>query len=231
MNVAVVPAAGLGKRLGEGCSKAYRLVGHRSMISHVLAVMEECELIHQIIIVVGAIDIEKCRQEIITTCNPRKPWRLVLGGDQRQQSVLNGLEVVPDSTDLVVIHDAARPMLSISLLQKCIKEAQEMGACIVGLPVRDTLKRVDSRGIIQQTIDRSCLWMVQTPQVFRYDLLRKAHQKALEDGFEGTDDAALVEHCGYPVKIIYGSVQNLKITYPEDIHIVGAWLADVQVRK
>jgi len=117
-------------------------------------------------------------------------------------------------------------LISVELLQQCILEAKNYGACIVGVPVRDTLKKVSERDIIDKTIPRSHLWMAQTPQVFRYDLLWNAHQKALQEHFQGTDDSVLVERLGLPVKMIRGSYKNIKVTYPEDLLLVESWLVN-----
>lgn len=222
--VAVVPAAGVGRRMGEGSPKPYRYLGSRPMISYVLSALSKCPEIDQVVIVVAAQDREFCRKEIMPTCNLGKPWQLVIGGSERQESVYKGLTVVQGSAEIVVVHDAARPLVSVPILKACIFEAKRCGACIVGLPVRDTLKEVDEKGLIKRTIDRSCVWLAQTPQVFRYDLLWQAHQKARDENFIGTDDAVLVERLGIAVKMIKGSGNNIKVTYPEDLALVEGFL-------
>jgi len=221
-----VPAAGVGSRIGNGCPKAYRCFGRRTMIGYVLKTLEKCGEIDRIAVIVSAKEQEFCRKEIIPTCNLHKPWQLVVGAGQRQQSVYNGMKAIQGFADVVVVHDAARPLISVELLQQCILEAKNYGACIVGVPVRDTLKKVGARDVIEKTILRSHLWMAQTPQVFHYDLLWNAHQKALQEHFQGTDDSVLVERLGLPVKMIRGSYKNIKVTYPEDLLLAESWLVE-----
>ena len=224
--VALVPAAGAGRRLGIGKAKPFRCLGQRPLIGYALESLDRCPEIDSIVIIVSAKEQEYCRQEIIPACNLHKPWQLVVGGVQRQESVYNGLKILHGLADTVVVHDAARPLISVQLLQQCILEAQKCGACIVGVPVRDTLKKVGQRDIIDKTIPRSHLWMAQTPQGFHYDLLWNAHQKALQENFQGTDDSVLVECLGSKVKMIRGSYKNIKITYPEDLLLVESWLLE-----
>ncbi|MGA1875101.1 MAG: 2-C-methyl-D-erythritol 4-phosphate cytidylyltransferase [bacterium] len=222
--VALVPAAGTGMRMGGGHPKQYRWLGQQPVISHTLETLDKCAFIDQLVVIVAAEWQEFCRKEILPVCHLQKPWQLVRGGSQRQQSVYQGLSALEGKADIVVIHDAARPLISLSLLDRCISEAKECGACIAGIPVRDTLKKVNEKGIVEKTVSRSHLWMVQTPQVFRYELLWSAHQKALREGFQGTDDSALVEHLGIPVKVILGSYGNMKITGLEDLSLAEHWL-------
>jgi len=247
--IALVPAAGQGKRLGDGCRrgsllpKQYRCIGQQPMISYTLRAMQDCSEIDQIVIIVSAGEREFCEREIIPACELRKPYQVVVGGAQRQQSVYQGLVAVYDQVaqesqegyegqgicgdaQIVVIHDAARPLIFGQLLRQSILEARKCGACIVGVPVRDTLKRINKEGFIEETVSRSRLWMAQTPQSFRFDILWKAHQQALKEGFEGTDDAALVERLGVAVKMIPGSARNIKITYSEDLDMAQEWLAE-----
>lgn len=222
--VALVPAAGTGRRMGGGRPKQYRRLGQQPVISHTLETLDRCAFIDRLVVIVAAEWQEFCRQEILPGCNLQKPWQLVRGGSQRQQSVYEGLSALGGEADIIVIHDAARPLISLSLLDRCISEAKGCGACSAGIPVRDTLKKVNERGIVEETVSRSHLWMVQTPQVFRYELLWSAHQKALRDNFQGTDDSALVERLGIPVKVILGSYENIKITCLEDLILAEHWL-------
>lgn len=265
--IALVPAAGLGTRLRDGrhkgppCPKQYRRIGQQPIISYTLRVMQECDEIDQIVVIVSAGEREFCEREILPLCGLRKPYQVVIGGAQRQQSVYQGLASVhnqlaqesqgsqrsqgyqgyqgyqgaqgyqggqgcQDGADIIVIHDAARPLISVQLLRQSIFEARKCGACIVGVPVRDTLKRINEEGLIEETVCRSRLWMAQTPQSFRFDILWKAHQEALKDGFQGTDDSVLLERIGFAVKMIPGSVKNIKITYPEDLEMAEEWLAE-----
>ncbi|MEW5802413.1 MAG: 2-C-methyl-D-erythritol 4-phosphate cytidylyltransferase [bacterium] len=233
--IALVPAAGLGRRLGGGCPKPYRHIGQRPIVSYPLRAIEECSEINRIVIIVSPEEREFCEREIIPACGLHKPYQLVTGADERQQSVYQGLLAVheyvahgeAEASDIVVIHDAARPFADGHMFRQSILEAKKFGACIVGIPVRDTLKKVrEEAGEIEETVSRSRLWMAQTPQSFRFDLIFKAHQAALWDGFQGTDDSSLVERLGHAVKMIPGSFRNIKITYPEDLDLAEKWLTE-----
>ena len=148
-----------------------------------------------------------------------KSEKAVVGGDQRQQSVANGLEEVGAGTDLVMIHDGARPFLTQKIISDSLRAVQRWGASVIALPVSDTIKLTDGEGLVQDTLDRSRLWAVQTPQTFSYQLIRDAYRKAEEDGFQGTDDASLVERLGHSVKLVPGSSENIKITTQTDLHL------------
>ncbi len=146
----------------------------------------------------------------------RAPLTVVAGGRTRQDSVWLGLQAVPDDAQIVVVHDAVRPLITRKLVDAVVAAAEASGAAICALPVAETVKRV--RGdLVESTLDRSELWAVQTPQAFRTDLLREAHEKARRDGVVGTDDAMLVERLGHPVRVVRGLPENVKITTPEDL--------------
>ncbi|PLX81182.1 MAG: 2-C-methyl-D-erythritol 4-phosphate cytidylyltransferase, partial [Desulfuromonas sp.] len=146
------------------------------------------------------------------------------GGAERQDSVRNGLQAcAADPDDIVLIHDGVRPLLQPEIIDKLVAEVQQRGACLVGVPVKDTIKQVVD-GRIEGTPDRSGLWQAQTPQAFRYDQILQAYQLAQQDGFRGTDDASLVERLGQPVMVITGSYRNIKLTTPEDLLLARAFL-------
>jgi 2-C-methyl-D-erythritol 4-phosphate cytidylyltransferase len=163
-----------------------------------------------------------CRQHILTAQSLGVPVQLVAGGAQRQLSVYNALQALPEPQPLVVVHDGVRPLISTAMIEACIREAEASGACVVGVPIHETIKRTDGSQRIECTLDRTNIWLVQTPQAFRYELITKAHRQARQDDFEGTDDAVLVERLGHPVKIIAGSRRNIKITTPEDLIMAEA---------
>jgi 2-C-methyl-D-erythritol 4-phosphate cytidylyltransferase len=154
---------------------------------------------------------------------PSKPVVIVKGGKERQDSVRNGLNALPEDTDIVLIHDAVRPFVEKETLSLCAAEAFKKGAVIVMRPIKETVKTVEN-GIITGTIERSKVWAAQTPQAFRYNTIMEAHRKAFEDGFLGTDDSMLVERLGIAVHIIEGTERNIKITTPADLIIAGAFL-------
>ena len=151
---------------------------------------------------------------------------VVAGGRERQDSVRNGFKALP-ACDLVVVHDGVRPLVTTEVIERTIRgitDSAEFGGCIAGLPVKETTKRADADGIIRETIDRSGLWSVQTPQAFRREIFQRAVQKAEEDHFLGTDEAMLVERIGERVKMVLGSPMNIKVTTPEDLQIAEAFL-------
>jgi 2-C-methyl-D-erythritol 4-phosphate cytidylyltransferase len=157
--------------------------------------------------------------------NDAIPWECIKGGEERQQSVQKGLKNVPD-IDLVLVHDAVRPFISLEQIQRYCREAQKTGAAVPGIPSIDTVKKINEEHIVQKTLDRQFLWQVQTPQIFRTALLKKAYARAAEKHYVGTDDASLVEQLGEPVKIVRGSRRNIKITYPQDLELAAFLLKE-----
>lgn len=218
---ALIPAAGAGERLGKGVNKAFVEVAGKPILAHTLSVFEACEAVGEIIVVTGEQNIEAAG-EIVGRFGFAKVADIVTGGAHRQDSVRNGLERV--SGDIVAIHDAARPMVTPEIIASSIERAAEMGACIAAVPVIDTIKSACD-GLVTATVDRSCLYSVQTPQTFRTDLIRRAFDQAYADSFYATDDAALVERMGEPVAIVQGSYENIKITTPSDLQIAECRLA------
>lgn len=223
--IALVAAAGSGTRLGSGCPKPYRLIGQRPMISYTLRAMDRCPELDRLVVIVSPGDEEFCERQVRDWGCLHKPYQIVAGGAQRQQSIYQGLLAARGIAQIVVIHDAARPFVSWQLVQQAIREAEKYGACTAAIPLRDTLKRVNQDSLIEETVPRHGLFLAQTPQAFRFDLLWAAHQQALQEGFCGTDDSVLVERLGVAVRIIPGSIRNIKITYPEDLELAERWLA------
>ena len=153
-----------------------------------------------------------------------KPFRVVAGGSERQYSVANGLKAIHEDTELVLVHDAARPLVPVKTIEAVVAEAWRSGAGIAAVRAKNTIKIVRADGIVESTPDRAQLWEVQTPQGFRRDVIKAAYRRAEEDGFLGTDDAALVERIGLHVRIVEGSYHNLKITTPEDLWVVETFM-------
>ena len=220
---AVIVAAGKGIRMNDTVRKQYLPLAGRPVLAHCLTSFEECNLINKIILVVPEDDFDFCRKEILPA-RSEKTVRLVPGGEKRQDSVYNGLLAADENTGIVVIHDGVRPFIDIEMLELCISGAKEVGACILGIPVQDTVKQVESSGHIIKTLERDTLWLAQTPQAFQYEIIRKAHENARLKGYAGTDDAFLVEKMGKHVKIIKGSKNNIKITTREDLRIAEGML-------
>jgi 2-C-methyl-D-erythritol 4-phosphate cytidylyltransferase len=156
------------------------------------------------------------------------PVSLVAGGVERQASVYNGLTAVIPGTEYVAIHDGVRPFIQPEMIEACLDGARQTGACILGVPLTDTLKQVNMKGIIETTLSRHSMWRAQTPQAFSYKLIRDAHERARQKGVTGTDDAELLEKAGHPIKIINGSGFNLKITTPDDLKLAEIIWNDIQ---
>ncbi len=219
---AIIVAAGKGIRMNDTVKKQYLPLAGRPVLSHTLAVFDECNLISKIFLVVSQNDFDYCRNNILPMLN--KEIQLVAGGKERQDSVYNGLIAVGGNNGIVIIHDGVRPFANKEMLKSCVKGAKKHGACIIGVPVQDTLKKISSSGDIEKTIERSNIWIAQTPQAFQYEIIKKAHENARLRGHAGTDDAFIVEQMGTPVKIIKGNKNNIKITTREDLKIAEAIL-------
>jgi len=221
----VIAAAGTGSRMKSKINKQYMLLNSRPVLSYSLDVFEKYEAVDEIVIVAHPRDTEYCEKEIVKKFGYRKVKKVIPGGEQRQDSVWAGLlQLNRDTTDYVAVHDGARPLLTLALLDDLIKEAEEWGAAIPGVYVKDTLKMVDRDGFVGNTLDRSSTVFIQTPQVFRFKEIYQAYEMALEEGFKSTDDAALFEKYIGRVKVVPGNYNNLKITTPEDLIIVEALL-------
>ncbi len=221
---AIIVAAGKGRRLSTGVRKQYLRIAGRTILAHTLSQFDACREVGSIALVVPAADIEYCSEQILSEISLRCPVSLIAGGEERQNSVFNALEALTEKRGLVAVHDGVRPLVAPELISLCIRCAAQFGACIPGIPADETIKKADSENWVAETVDRKGLWMVQTPQVFRYDLLHRAHLCALRDGCSGTDDATLVERTGHRVRIIPGSKINIKITTASDLQIAKALL-------
>lgn len=216
---AIIPAAGRGKRFGKETNKVFALAAGKPLLAHTLEAFEKCGLIDEIILVVGEHEIAEA-ESIAEAYKISKIKAVVAGGGHRQDSVKNGLQAVDTSTDIVAIHDGARPLVSREVIEKAIAAARETGASVVAAPVVDTIKSAGTDGIVAATLDRSRLWAIQTPQTFDRTLLLRAYEQAGVDGYYGTDDASLVERLGHPVKIVHGAYDNIKVTTQLDLEFV-----------
>jgi 2-C-methyl-D-erythritol 4-phosphate cytidylyltransferase len=213
----IIVAAGRGVRMQATLRKQYVSISGISILGHTLLAVDACDMIDNITLVIPKGDVEYCQKNIISSLKLHSRVHLVEGGDQRCDSVYNGLMALDKKTQIVVIHDGVRPFIHSKQIKECIVEAKKTGACILGVPVSDTLKYVKKTGSIIKTLDRKSAQLAQTPQVFKYDLILKAHACAKKDGFNSSDDAQLVERIGKKVKIISGSRWNIKITEKEDL--------------
>ena len=224
MVYAIIVAAGKGLRMQDSKRKQYKELEGKPILAHTLMAFDRCDSIDRIIVALPVKDLEFCRQTILSAAGANKKIELISGGDHRQDSVYNGLQAIKDDDGIVLIHDGVRPFIRQEHLLACIEGARKQGACILGLPVFDTVKQVNAKNEIVRTRTRDTLWLAQTPQAFQMKLIKKAHVAAKRDGFRGTDDASLVERLGAMVKIIPGSRSNIKITHPEDLKIARALL-------
>jgi len=247
--VAIVPAAGRGVRFGADRNKVFLALGDRPLLAHTLAVFEACGEIDEVVVAVGEGEEDVCRREVLEPFELRKVTGVIRGGASRQESVGLALRYIGSGAGVVVVHDGARPLLPPPLLEAAVRAGRAAGAVVVGLPVGDTVKRVGrveealpgygggpgepgagpserrGRGVLE-TLDRTEVWRIQTPQVFWRDLLEMAHLRAADGAEEATDDAHLVERLRHPVLVIPGSAENLKVTSPLDLVLARAILAE-----
>ena len=220
MNVSVIiVAAGNGKRMKSAIAKQYLDLKGRSILSYTIDKFEESPVVNEIILVTGKDEIEYVKDEIIDRYGFTKIKSIVEGGSERQYSVENGLNNVSDDCDIVMIHDGVRPFIEGNSIATLVEDTAKFGACVMGVFVKDTIKLCDENGFVVDTPDRNLLWHAQTPQCFKYDIIKKAYQKAKEDNYLGTDDSMLVERTGQKIKMIEGSYDNIKITTPEDLYV------------
>ena len=223
MKVAVIIAGGgVGKRMGADRPKQYLELSGRPLICHTLDRFMGIENIGKIVVVLPSDFVSSFQEDILKPYDYDLSFIEILeGGVKRQDSVRNGLKAVPGDFDVVLVHDACRPFVGRTVIEKSIEVAYKDGAAIVAAPIKETIKKV-SAGNINETVDRQNLWGAQTPQAFRLNVLKEAFAKAYKDGFCGTDDAVLVERIGGSVKIIEGDYRNIKITTPEDLIVAEA---------
>ena len=219
---AIIPAAGLGIRMGSNVPKQFLLLGGKPILHYTLSALNRCSIVDEIVLVVSENEIAKAQQEIQNS-HP-KVTKVIAGGKERQDSVGNGLQSLDSETDIVVIHDGVRPFVSPDLIRETVEAARDFGAAITAIPVSDTIKKVNKEGLVEHTVDRGGLWRVQTPQTFQVSLLKEAFKKAQADNFYGTDESSLIEYLGREVKVVPGSEFNIKITRSEDL-VLGEAIA------
>ena len=222
--VAIIPAAGEGRRMGKDVEKQFLHLRGIPLLVHTLKVFDESPEVDAVIVVVGAQQRHALDKYVLRPYPCRKLLRIVDGGPERQDSVANGLRTVPRECELVVIHDGVRPLLSRNLLRSVLKAADRHGAAIAAIPAGDSVKQAEG-GVVTASLDRENIWLAQTPQIFRTNILRQAYEKAARDGLTVTDDAGLVERTGVSVHLVLGSPENIKVTTPADLIIAEAILA------
>lgn len=222
--VALIPAAGMGRRMGASINKQYLLLAGKPILAHTLELFQRADFIDEICLVVPAEEIEYCRIHVVERYGIEKVGRIVAGGNERQYSVLNGLRSLDcGDDDVVLIHDGVRPFVPLSVVQRSVEMALEHDGALVAVPVKDTVKIVKD-AFVTSTPARKALWLAQTPQTFRYRVIRSAHERAETEGFIGTDDASLLERIGKKVHVVIGDYRNIKITTPEDLILAEAFM-------
>ncbi|MBD2210792.1 2-C-methyl-D-erythritol 4-phosphate cytidylyltransferase [Calothrix sp. FACHB-156] len=214
----LIPAAGLGRRMGSDRNKLLLTVRSQPIIAWTLKAAEAASSISWIGIISQPTDWDDLKA-ILADLKLNKPVELIPGGATRQESVYNGLQALPEAAEQVLIHDGARCLATPDLLNACAEAIRHCPGLIAAIPVKDTIKVVDENGIIQSTPDRRQLWAAQTPQGFDVKLLKQCHAEGVRQGWEVTDDAALFEKCGIEVRIVEGEETNLKVTTPQDLAI------------
>jgi 2-C-methyl-D-erythritol 4-phosphate cytidylyltransferase len=216
---AVIVAAGKGTRMGPNVDKLFLEVAGRPIVAHTWAAFDSSPEIDEIILVVRT-GMEAEFERLAKSIQTQKPFRLVHGGAERQNSVLNGIQAVESKTEIVCIQDGARPCTTHEIIHDCIKAAREIGAAVAAQKVTDTLKEAGANQQIGRNVDRSKLWSVQTPQVFRLEIIRRALSTVIERGLLVTDDTAACELIGQPVKLVESTTPNPKATSPADLPFI-----------
>lgn len=216
----IIPAAGSGSRLRSDVPKPFIKLNRKTILEHAVEAFQEIGQVHRIIIPASGAGLDKARTLFSASAslsNAKPEILFIEGGEERQHSISNAMHLVGD-VDLVAIHDAARPFVRAENILECCEAALHTGAAILAVKGCDTVKMVDESGFITSTLDRKKIWLAQTPQIFKKDIIVQAYRKAIESGKAFTDDASIAEYAGFPVKVIAGDSRNFKITYPGDIH-------------
>ncbi len=216
---AIITAGGKGTRISGDIPKPLIEISGKPIIAYSLESFNVCDLVDEIIIVSKEDDIVRF-SNIVEEYGFDKVSKIVVGGQERQDSVYNGLLELDEQTNIVLIHDGARPLVSIDVIENAILKCVDEKAVVTGVKVVDTIKITNKESIITDTPNRENLWIAQTPQVFDYKLITKAYQNAMEEGFYSTDDAGLVERLGHRIRMIEGDYQNIKVTTDEDLLMV-----------
>lgn len=214
----IIPAAGSGVRMGSEIPKPFLKVGDRTILEHTITRFLDVPELTEVIIATSAGHISDIRA-MFARISVDVILKVVEGGSERQFSIQNALQEISDEVTLVGVHDAVRPFVRSGLITECCRVAEKYGGAVLGVPAKDTIKKVDKENVIKETPDRSFLWQAQTPQVFQKELLIKAYDAAMKANFIGTDDASLVERIGGRVQMVEGDRENLKITYPVDLKV------------
>ncbi|HZH93571.1 MAG TPA: 2-C-methyl-D-erythritol 4-phosphate cytidylyltransferase [Tissierellaceae bacterium] len=222
----IIAAAGMSNRMGSKINKQFIVIDNKPILAHTIEKFEACKYVDEIIVVSKEQEVEYCRKEIVRKYGYRKVTNIIKGGKERQDSIYNGIMALNERTDIVLTHDGARPFVRMESIVNGIKGALDYGSCVIGVPLKDTIKVIEEDNQVHHTPNRALLWAAQTPQCFQIDLLKEGYEYAISEGILGTDDSSLVEKKGYPVKMIMGNYDNIKITTPEDLVVAQSIAKD-----
>jgi 2-C-methyl-D-erythritol 4-phosphate cytidylyltransferase len=219
--IAVIAAAGIGKRIGGDLPKQYIKIADKPVLIYTLEKFDRCHAVNGIILVV-----EKEKTDVadglIKEWGIKKVVNIIAGGAERQDSIRHALDILPEKTEWVVIHDGVRPFVSLEKISEVIHAGQNFGAAILAIPEKNTIKQAKD-GWVEKTVSRNGIWEIQTPQVFKAEWLKASYTRAFENNYYSTDDAALVEQTGHRVRLVQGEETNIKITSPSDLIIAQAF--------
>ena len=221
MVTAIILAAGRGKRMNSSINKVFLLLNGQPILLHSVLTFSACPEVDNLVVVAAPDEVDLV-ENMLNSLTGIKTWKVVSGGSERQYSIANALKAMPQATDIVLVHDGARPLVNTQCINSVIQAAIVHQAAVVAVPVKDTIKTVNDSGTVTGTPERHTLWNIQTPQGFNAHILRQAYERAAQDGYLGTDDASLVERIGTSVKIVVGCYENIKVTTPEDLIIAEA---------
>ncbi len=216
--VAIITAAGKGKRMGSKIKKPYLTLAGKPLLASAIFPFEHSRIINSIVVVTAKGDEDFCLRNVVKRYGFKKVLKVIHGGRERQDSVRSGIMAAGSGWDMAVVHDGARPFVTMRMIEQTVRKAVKHGGAILAVPVKDSVKEAYS-GFVKKTLSRDGLWAVQTPQAFKFDVLKEAHECAQRDGFVGTDDSILIERLGHKVAIVKGSYDNIKITTSEDMAI------------
>ncbi|MHB8173158.1 MAG: 2-C-methyl-D-erythritol 4-phosphate cytidylyltransferase [Nitrospirota bacterium] len=220
----LVPAAGSGSRMGGRVKKQFLLLDGMPILAHTLKRFDDMPEVCEIIPIVPASEMEDCLEKCVDCQGLRKVRRVVPGGRERQDSVMNGLKAMEPPGGWVMVHDGVRPFVTREMILALISALDGCDGAVLAVPAKDTLKEVGPDHLVRRTLDRRLCWQIQTPQLFPYGVLADAFRRAYADGYYGTDEASLVERYGGSVRVVAGSYANIKITTPEDMVLAEALL-------
>lgn len=216
--------------MGHTIPKHYIRLEERPILSYTIEAFEKCPDVNQVLMVVRSGEEEYCLKEVVEKYLFKKVFKIVIGGERRQDSVYHGIKELDEDTDIVVVHDGVRPFVPPDLISESVKMAMYFDGVVVAMPVKDTIKEVTGEGFVKSTPNRESLWYAQTPQTFKKRVIEEAFIRAYSDGFYGTDESSLVERIGGKVKIIEGAPENIKITTREDL-LLAEFILRTRMKK